>query len=288
MTYQLKILIVINLIVFGFFNFFGVIAEEIIINTYQPSIEQKLNDLVVLDSFNDLLPEKKLKGIGKNKRVKFNIKNAEQRSKISKVSIRLKDQLSKYNSVIIDSASELDILTKDNLLNDFPELNNFFTQLENLRKDYKIDINNTSRINLTGTVDAVFMPYEVLARSNCGYFNNPKPSIGAPKPSSWHQDPEKTLLNWGYHRTAKYATGREYGIYDYTRNVTWNPFYCKWNSFRDHAGIDRDGNGNKTNILREQKYWGYTPNGECNPEIHSYVWPYPEWPAYCKWWHDRN
>jgi hypothetical protein len=175
------------------------------------------------------------------------------------------------------------------LENEFPEVVNFFNELNTLNKDYQVDLTKTSSINLTGNIEALANPiYEAQVRLYCGYFHNPKPSSSAPKPASWHQNPEQTLFNWGYHRTANYATGREYGIYDYTRNITYHSYYCKWNSFRDHAGIDRDQWGNKSNILREQKYWGYTPNGECNPEIHSYIWPYPEWPTYCKWWHDRN
>jgi hypothetical protein len=294
---KLMNLVLISMILFsfGFFNSISSFAEEVARNNYQPTVEQKLNDLIILDTFNEEVEKIEIdnnKTPQKNKKLKFNKEKARSNSKLSNASIKLKEQLSEYNAKIIDATKKGENFINLDIKEDYPEVSKFYDQLETLKLDYKPDLNKNSKISFTGDIEANANPllawYEAQARIQCGYFNNPKPRTGAPKPASWHQDPEKTLLSWGYHRTANYATGREYGIYDYTRSITWNSTFCKWGSFRDHAGIDRDQWGNKTNILKEQKYWGYTPNGECNPEIHSYVWPYPEWPAYCKWWHDRN
>jgi hypothetical protein len=209
--------------------------------------------------------------------------------KYLKKSIELKDEISKFNNEIVNITSQGGSFMDTKIDDKFREVRKFFKQLETLNLDYKVEPQKNSSINFTGSIEVSANPiYEALVRTQCGYSNNPKPTRSAPKSASWHSNPQQTLFNWGYHRTANYATGREYGIYDYTRNITWNSWLCKFNSFRDHAGIDKDQWGNKSNTLREQKYWGYTPNGECNPEIHSYIWPYPEWPAYCKWWHDRN
>ena len=263
-----------------------IFAEDVLRSVYQPTIEQKLNDLVLLEKYyeddseinlQNPKPEVNKNTKGKNKKLKFDKAKADKNSNISKTSIRLKNELANYIAKLIDLTQSGNNLMNISIEGEYPEVSKFFKELEKLDKNYKPDITRDSAINLTGNIEALANPiYETRVRLFCGYFNNPKPSSSAPKPASWHQNPEQTLFSWGYHRTANYATGREYGIYDYTRNITWNSSFCKWNSFRDHAGIDRDQRGNKTNTLKEQKYWGYTPNGKCNPEIHSYVWPYPE------------
>ena len=267
-------------------------AENIARATYQPTTEQKLNDLIILEKFVD---EDSVKNTINSER-EFDEEEALKNTKISKESILLKEEMVAYNQQIIDNSQDSFYNGQDNVkVSKFPKVEKLFEELETMDPNYAPNTEKTSAINFTDIKTSAniyknlkLAKQELLSRASCGYYNNPRPKTSAPKPSSWHHDPEKTLTDWGYHRTAKYATGREYGIYDYTRNITYNSRYCKNNSFRDHAGIDGDGRGGKSNILREQKYWGYTPNGECNPEIHSYTWPYPEWPAYCKWWHDRN
>jgi hypothetical protein len=115
----------------------------------------------------------------------------------------------------------------------------------------------------------------------CGAFWNPLPSHAA----AWVTfnniaNPDATLRSWGYHPTAGYAHGE--GVNDWTRPQTYASWACYWGSFRDQAIITG------AHSLREQKYWGWTPNGEPNPEISNYLWPYPTWPAYVYWWHQTH
>jgi hypothetical protein len=121
----------------------------------------------------------------------------------------------------------------------------------------------------------------IVSEAVCGSWWNPLPRSAA----TWVtfsnlRDPAATLRSWGYHQTAGYASN--YSGSDWTRPQTYKPWACGFNSFRDHALISGK------NSLREQKYWGWSPNGEPNPEVHTYVWPYPLWPAYVRWWHDTR
>jgi hypothetical protein len=109
----------------------------------------------------------------------------------------------------------------------------------------------------------------------CGYFPNPKPARAVPSRTFQRSNPAQTLRSLGYHETPSHAGGA------WTRPQTYKPVFCGWSTYRDHAGIS----GRTT--LWEQNYRG-SPGGEPNPEVwRSGPWPYPEWPAYVRWWHSR-
>lgn len=108
----------------------------------------------------------------------------------------------------------------------------------------------------------------------CGYYSNPKPSTNGPWTTHRNiSNPEATLRSWGYHPTPGLVGG------GWTRPQTYQPLFCGWNTFRDHAYISAPW------TIREQNYTG-EPGGEPNPEIYlSGPWPYPDWPLYVIWWH---
>jgi len=110
---------------------------------------------------------------------------------------------------------------------------------------------------------------ELYAHFDCGYFPNPKPNRTVTNPAA-------TLQSWGYHRDPINDLQPRSG---WTRPHTYDWSVCGWDTFRDQAGIF----GNQ---IAEQKYAGWTPPGEPNPEVwRSGPWPYAEWPVYVWWWH---
>lgn len=117
---------------------------------------------------------------------------------------------------------------------------------------------------------------ELLGVLYCGGFGNPLPKRAAVwKTFNNIPNPAQTLRSWGYHPTPDWAGG------GWTRPQTHLPLVCGWNTFRDHAYI-------VGNSIREQNYAGFTPRGEPNPEFWaSGPWPYPLWPAYVAWWHEK-
>ena len=83
----------------------------------------------------------------------------------------------------------------------------------------------------------------------------------------------------GFHHTTAYACG-EYGKNcsetDFTRGKDYwgNYGHCDSPIFRDHGYIEGEGQ--------------YSIQcGEPNPEIHTYKWPYINWPIYVDWWHEN-
>ncbi|HYX38833.1 MAG TPA: hypothetical protein VE954_37485 [Oligoflexus sp.] len=86
------------------------------------------------------------------------------------------------------------------------------------------------------------------------------------------------LFRLGFHTTPEDIFGG-----GFTKPKTYRPELCQWDSFRDHAYWKSD-----YKVLQIQIYDGMTPNGEPNPEINNYTWPYPTWPAYVAWWHVKN
>lgn len=112
---------------------------------------------------------------------------------------------------------------------------------------------------------------------HCGTFWHPLPPNGAPWISHTRSNPSETLRSWGYHETPDVAGG------GWTRPRTYDWWWCGFETFRDHAYIDPNGT-----TIHEQKYEGWTPPGEPNPEVwRSGPWPYATWPAYVRWWHSR-
>jgi hypothetical protein len=117
----------------------------------------------------------------------------------------------------------------------------------------------------------------------CGGFLTPRPSRSATAVKFSSNNPWNTLYQWGYHPTPDYVAWKVPAGGGWTRPQTYRPDMCKWNSFRDHAWIV------PPKTIWEQKYTGWSPNGEPNPEVWNYSpWPYPAWPAYVFFWHQTH
>jgi hypothetical protein len=151
-------------------------------------------------------------------------------------------------------------------INKYPHVNTFFSEATNEAKRNKLSSLDFSFIAQAVAADA---------RSTCGYYNNPKPNR-AQTYRFWgpYSDPQAVARSWGYH-----APPAGMGSLGWTRARTWNSSVCSTNSYRDEAVPQTNGE------LAEQNYAGWTPNGEPNPEIWSYGWPYSDWGAYVYWWH---
>jgi hypothetical protein len=110
----------------------------------------------------------------------------------------------------------------------------------------------------------------------CGDWNNPIPNFTPSWISFTHSNPRTMLANLGFHNTAGYACSG--GLWpcqdDFTRGRSYTSSHgtCASPRFRDHGRVTG------ATSFRIQY-------GECNPEVHSYSWPYWNWPAYCRWWH---
>jgi len=112
----------------------------------------------------------------------------------------------------------------------------------------------------------------------CGDWNNPIPGFTPSWISFTHSNPRTMLANLGFHRTLGYACGNWLQWpceNDFTRGRAYTSSYgtCDSPRFRDHARVNHGETGFSIQY------------GECNPEVHSYSWPYWNWPAYCRWWH---
>lgn len=155
------------------------------------------------------------------------------------------------------------------LKREFPLVDDLFVQSVELAKQTEVaqsrDKPATSRTAWYDTVYTV-----------CGSFAVPQPMSAAPAQSrKVTGDRSKWMSSNGYHITpTRYFGG------GWTRPRTYRPAYCYWGSFRDHAWF-----GTASNVIMEQNYQYYVPNGEPNPEIYSYIWPYATWPVYVLWWH---
>lgn len=153
------------------------------------------------------------------------------------------------------------------LLELYPELDSFFDAASQHRFEQALKPESENGNEQSMRALKIETPAGV-----CGGFLTPKPKNGAPWITHKTNDPNKTLKSWGYHTTPNSAGG------GWTRAQTYRRDICNRNSFRDHAYTE-------TKKIKEQKYTGWTPNGEPNPEIWNYLWPYPAWPAYVYWWH---
>ncbi|MEA3306422.1 MAG: hypothetical protein U9Q34_01390 [Elusimicrobiota bacterium] len=113
----------------------------------------------------------------------------------------------------------------------------------------------------------------------CGTEDYPVPDYTPLREYSTSKNPEKTLLDLGFHHTAAYACG-EYGKScsdkDFTkgRGYRGDYGYCDSPIFRNHGYIEGEG----------QYSIQY---GEPNPEIYTYEWPYMSWPIYVNEWHEK-
>lgn len=117
---------------------------------------------------------------------------------------------------------------------------------------------------------------DVASVQPCGDWDHPVP---AKAPPHVNYGPSPSFESMGFHKTAGYACGAntEYRCAtDYTRARDYNGPYghCDSPRFRDQGQVVSGGK--------------WIQFGEPNPEISSYVWPYWNWGAYVKWWHDNH
>lgn len=112
----------------------------------------------------------------------------------------------------------------------------------------------------------------------CGNWDHPVPNYKPQETNYLCSRCGRELANKGFHSTAGYACGEFSGDLDcwkddFTRGRGYSgPYgYCDTPRFRDHAHL-----------------WtgSYTiQEGEPNPEIATYAWPYWNWGLYVRWWH---
>ena len=118
--------------------------------------------------------------------------------------------------------------------------------------------------------------------SVCGEVGSPKPSyildFEGLTPDQFGYDYEKFLEAKGFHRTIDLLGG------GWTKPKTYRPDLCGWNSYRDHAYFLEAQN---LLMIQEFKLQAGEPNGEPNPELDDYEWPYLTWPIYVRWWHEN-
>lgn len=151
-----------------------------------------------------------------------------------------------------------------NLLN-YPELTWF---MGNLKKQHskKSKTAISEQITTLGLFDATEI---------CGSFWNPKPTQAA----DWEITPITSL---NHAKSILYVSGyidAENGP-GWSRPRSYQSWICNEGSFRDHATVN-----NANTKLYIQDYAGFTPRGEPNPDISTYLWPYAAWPSYVFWWH---
>ncbi len=195
----------------------------------------------------------------------------------SKESIELAEQLTNFSKDLSENNFQAD-------LNKYPEVKEFFIMATEISKKGGVtpDVKKNSIKKKVGDVNvqAAFAG-DLAGRLVCGVYGNPKPYRGAPRNSFnvGKSNRESTLSNWGYRRPLPGL-----GSLGWTRARTWNSFYCGWNTFRDNAWTDE----RTPDLIYEQNYSGWSPNGEPNPEVYSSgPWPYADWPAYVYWWHSQ-
>jgi len=113
----------------------------------------------------------------------------------------------------------------------------------------------------------------------CGELSFPVPDHRPQRYPGTSSNPEQTLLELGFHYTWGYACGDYVEIdcdHDFTQGV-WNfgPYgYCEKPLFRMHGATDP-----------KRPTWYSMHGPEPNPELNTYVWPYPTWGVYVYWWH---
>jgi hypothetical protein len=213
----------------------------------------------------------------------FDSKKA-QKQGYSKTSVLLMDELVKYTNDILlskDTNKKID-------LKKYPRVTKFFKYLEQRKAKTKVDLKKSSYFNFGNVnVSARQIVSEREGASECGYFDNPKPS----KSKSWQtfgpfENAESVATSWGYHRSDIRGAG-------WTRTITWNENICGDGTFRDNAFPNRKMVSDNLSepvggYLIEQNYDGWSPRGEPNPEVYSsWVWPYTIWPSYVYWWHEE-
>jgi len=115
----------------------------------------------------------------------------------------------------------------------------------------------------------------------CGDYAHPIPDSKPDPLVGYSYNPEQTLFDMGFHRTAGYACGIYVEIdcdHDFTSG-TWSnsPYgYCESPRFRMHGATNQ-----------YAPTWYSIHGAEPNPELHSYVWPYYDWGNYVYWWHQK-
>jgi hypothetical protein len=179
-------------------------------------------------------------------------------------SLTLAGQFAAFSNDVVAAARTDGLAAAAPALRRYPELSRFFTEATQRQ--------TRQASGPSSGVSPMLPPWDV-----CGYYNTPRPTRAAPW-RTWGPFGNNlaTLFSWGYYPSPIPGAG-------WTRPQTWNPLWCKTNTFRDNA-VPIDGG-----YLNEQNYAGWSPRGEPNPDstlTDPSGWPYPDWPAYVFWWHN--
>jgi hypothetical protein len=214
---------------------------------------------------------------GGSQSVTFDSETARLRG-FSPTSIRLAEEFVAYTNELIFVASTapnieaVDVTKLDVEVEQYHLLESYLEQATERRKRFNREAGRTGQRDSGPRIEGV----PGVSEYYCGSFDRPLPSSSAPSTLHNSSNPAETLRSWGYHETPSWAGG------GWTRPQTYNAWLCGWNTYRDHAWITGP------NTFREQKYTGWRPNGEPNPEVwRSGPWPYAYWPLYVRWWHSR-
>jgi hypothetical protein len=230
------------------------------------------SDLSILSNFQtgEKPTVEELKAHKTTKKATFNKKESEKLG-FNKKSIDTFEQLNDYNNELISDIDKN--FSNKEFINKYPLVKTYFKEARlRQNKGIKTEVSyaNTSINKSLFEVNT----FADNSQNQCGTWGNPKPT-SAKNWVTWNVNTNTTPYNWGYHNTASYV-----GTNDMTRTKTWNSGWCNYGSFRDHI-IPKD-----IYKLIEQNYDGWSPNGEPNPEVFSYSWPYWNWPSYAQWWHN--
>lgn len=143
-------------------------------------------------------------------------------------------------------------------------------------------LNEASQSDSTEVMTACEDTFWSQAACTCGNVDYPKPDRSDNPPHEVdHSDPNQALLDLQFVRV--YYPFAQWQTTEYRKNRTYQSNLCGNNTFRQHAWI------HDSDTYRMQRYNGWTPPGEPNPEVHlANFWPYWTWPAYVLWWHNRD
>ncbi len=193
--------------------------------------------------------------------------------------VRLAQQMVDYQNALARAAASgqpLDGTDVSLSLDSYPEVKIFF---ETMSKKVVPDDPPASLDTEGAEVAATEGPDAVTANA-CGDWDHPVPNYTPPRGGASTSNPERVLLDLGFHHTVwpgcNYAPWSNCGARDFTKGRSYSGPYgtCGSPRFR-----------NQGRILSSTSY--EIQYGEPNPEIFSYSWPYWNWGAYVKWWHGR-
>lgn len=192
--------------------------------------------------------------------------------------VRLAAEIVAYQNAMLNETRKKgnrDIRQHKVPLKKFPKVKEFYKAATKAARTDKVHTSNSSDEDSSPDVTAL-----ARTRRACGDWNRPIPNYTPRWVNHGYKNrPARTLRNWGFHKTRFYACGARYS-YTCQRDTTRPRYYysrygvCSKPLFRDHG--------------RFYNHRVYVQYGEPNPEIfHVGIWPYWNWGAYVRWWHNN-